>query len=1581
MNLGIDVMGLNMSNLDIIIPVKNEEGNILALVQRISQAMKLGNLSYKMIFIDDNSSDKTVSSLEILKKIYPIEIHPKKGKPGKAYSIIEGVDYATSDNIAMIDADLQYPPEVLPQMLKQLADSGVVIARRKTAQGSKLRRFVSKAFTNVFGRLLHNLNVDVQSGLKVFKKEVIEKIDPKKITPWTLDLSLVLVARDLGLGISEVDIEFDKRKNGNSKVSLVRTSIEIGKNALKLKFFRKRQFTIKPTKENSMIGGGIILKGKKYITHTTLEDKHLALKTFSTTQKFIIGSLVTTAIVGLITNPLAAILTIVAILSVIYFIDVVFNISVVLKSLHFPPEIKIPSEDIEAVDDSKLPTYTILCPLYREADVLPQFLESIEKLDWPKSKLDVILLLEEDDKETVAEISKKRLPYYVRALITPDSQPKTKPKACNYGLAHANGEYLVIYDAEDRPDPDQLKKAYLGFKNSGSKIVCLQAKLNYFNPHQNLLTRFFTAEYSLWFDVMLPGLQSINTVIPLGGTSNHFRTKTLHELEGWDPFNVTEDCDLGVRIFKKGWSTAIIDSITLEEANSNWANWIRQRSRWLKGYMQTYLVHMRNPFSFIAQNGWHAFVFQLIIGARISFMLINPILWLTTISYFALYAYVGPAIEEIFPSVIFYMAVFSLLVGNFSYIYNYMIGALKREHYSLIKFIFLIPIYWLVASYAAGVAAYQLIVKPHYWEKTVHGLHIKKMTIESIKEEILPTLTADLIKPSDGRMSFYKKLSLPKALIPSAIYTLATFISGILNLGFNVFLGRVISFENLATLSLVSSFLYFSSVPQNSLLSTITHKVGYLEGKGKLTSALHFFKQATNRSLLISFIASAAWLFSIPFLMDYFQSDDIFPFLLFTPVWTLGTVFALMKGFLVGRLMLARVGFILFAETVFKFSIALIFIYFNLSHWAFVALPGSIVLSAILIILISGKLLKVPENAPQLKNEFSFPLKFYSASALSILAPIAFLSMDVLLAKHYLAPVEAGKYALLSVIGKIIFFMGALANQLVLPLVSRNEGAGRSSEKFLGWVFIGTFLVTSLGFIFWGLLGGYTVPLVFGEKANEITQFLEIFTFTMICFSLSRVLVSYFLAKKVYTFPIVSSLIVILQFALIYFNHSDLGSIVFDMFLVGVIDLLAMAILYLFLPYVKIFENNVSDLFGLFTRSLPFSKAEANKKVRILIFNWRDISHVWSGGAENYIHELAKLWVEQGYQVTIFSGNDNLSKRYEVLDGVQIVRRGGFYTVYFWAVLYYIFRFRGLYDLVIDSENGIPFFTPLYVGKAKLLLIHHIHQEVFRNHLSLPLAIFASFLEGKLMPFIYKNQKVITVSESSKQEILKLGKDVFGAIEIVNPGIHTHKFLTLKKTTNPSFLYLGRLQPYKNIEVAIKAFAQVISKYPDATLTIAGFGESLISLKKLAGQLSIEKSVIFTGRVTDERKYELLSESWVMLQPSMIEGWGITVIEANASGTPVIASNVNGLRDSVVDGRTGMLVRPKDVQMFARVMTDLIENKEFRDYLSAQGIKWSQNFSWKKQAEKYTHIIEETLSDHTKKGINLTKSWSLNFRK
>jgi cellulose synthase/poly-beta-1,6-N-acetylglucosamine synthase-like glycosyltransferase len=419
-----------------------------------------------------------------------------------------------------------------------------------------------------------------------------------------------------------------------------------------------------------------------------------------------------------------SLIVLISFLTFIYFSDLLFNFYLIYKGYSKSPEIKIKKTEI-GVYRGEWPMYTILCPLYKEWKVIPQFIESIQKIEYSKDKLQVLLLLEEDDIESISKIKEFRLPSNFEVVIVPHSYPKTKPKACNFGLKRAKGEYVVIYDAEDIPDPLQLKKVILAFREADEKVTCIQAKLNFYNPRQNFLTRLFTAEYSVWFDLVLTGLQAINAPIPLGGTSNHFKTEVLKSLGGWDSFNVTEDCDLGMRLVKRKFKTAVLDSTTQEEANSNLFNWFRQRSRWIKGYIQTYFVHMRNPKEFITH--WsepHVITFQLIVGGKVISMLINPFMWILTVSYFVLRPFIGSFIDTLFPGPILYMSALSLIFGNFLYMYYYMIGCAKRQHDDLVKYVFFTPLYWLGMSVAAFTAIVELMYKPHYWSKTKHGLHL-----------------------------------------------------------------------------------------------------------------------------------------------------------------------------------------------------------------------------------------------------------------------------------------------------------------------------------------------------------------------------------------------------------------------------------------------------------------------------------------------------------------------------------------------------------------------------------------------------------------------------------------------------------------------------------------------------------------------------------------------------------------------------------------------------------------------------------------------------------------------------------------
>lgn len=410
----------------------------------------------------------------------------------------------------------------------------------------------------------------------------------------------------------------------------------------------------------------------------------------------------------------------VATISVGFFLSVAFKLVVCLVGAYHENLVEVSDEEIAALTDAELPVYTILVPCYREANVVTQLMTNLARLDYPTPKLDILLLLEEDDRETREAAAAAHPPAMVTFVTVPQGHPQTKPRACNVGLIFARGEYLVIYDAEDRPDPDQLKRAVVAFRKGGPGLVCVQAALNYFNADQNLLTRMFTLEYSFWFDYMLRGLASLNLPIPLGGTSNHFRTDELRLLGGWDPFNVTEDADLGIRAAALGQRVGVINSTTFEEANSAYGNFIRQRSRWIKGYLQTSLVHARHPIRLLRTVGLRqtAGFALLIAGTPISFLALAPLYLILVLTLVV----DPPTVSAYLPGWVLWVSLANLLIGNGMIVYVSMMGVFHRQRDRMVLWALCNPLYWLLHCIAAYKALGQLILRPHYWEKTDHGL-------------------------------------------------------------------------------------------------------------------------------------------------------------------------------------------------------------------------------------------------------------------------------------------------------------------------------------------------------------------------------------------------------------------------------------------------------------------------------------------------------------------------------------------------------------------------------------------------------------------------------------------------------------------------------------------------------------------------------------------------------------------------------------------------------------------------------------------------------------------------------------------
>jgi glycosyltransferase XagB len=426
------------------------------------------------------------------------------------------------------------------------------------------------------------------------------------------------------------------------------------------------------------------------------------------------GALLTAA---LLIVPRVALVSSLIMLTLFYSAAIVFKVAIGLAGMtnKRPKSNRAPS-DIPATE---LPIYSILVPVYREPQVIPTLLQALARLDYPPEKLDVLLLFEEDDAETIAKAKAARPPHYFRFVYVPKSLPRTKPKACNYGLQFCRGEFVTIYDAEDIPDPGQLKEAVWAFRHGGSDLVCVQAALNYFNSSENVLTRMFTLEYSYWFDHLLPGLDRLGLPIPLGGTSNHFPVARLRKLGAWDPFNVTEDADLGIRATVENFRVGVIRSTTYEEANREIRNWIRQRSRWIKGYMQTWLVHNRRPVSLLRAIGLKRWLsYQFFIGGTCLTFLANPVVWLV----FALSLLFPTWIDAFDAGWMRNLALATFVGGNGLAIVQSAIGVSRRDLTHLLPYALLTPLYWCLHSIAAYIALWQLFTNPFYWEKTTHGL-------------------------------------------------------------------------------------------------------------------------------------------------------------------------------------------------------------------------------------------------------------------------------------------------------------------------------------------------------------------------------------------------------------------------------------------------------------------------------------------------------------------------------------------------------------------------------------------------------------------------------------------------------------------------------------------------------------------------------------------------------------------------------------------------------------------------------------------------------------------------------------------
>lgn len=367
-----------------------------------------------------------------------------------------------------------------------------------------------------------------------------------------------------------------------------------------------------------------------------------------------------------------------------------------------------------------LPKVSVLVPLLQEDEIAEKLIQRLNRLTYPKSLLEIVLVLEAHDTVTRDTIARTDMPGWMSVIEVPSADNlTTKPRALNYALDFCRGSIIGVWDAEDAPEPDQIEKVVTRFRNAPENVACLQGVLDYYNSKTNWLSRCFAIEYATWWRMILPGISQLGLVIPLGGTTLFFRRPILEKLCGWDAHNVTEDADLGVRLARHGYMTELIPTVTYEEANCRAWPWVKQRSRWLKGFLITWLVHMRAPRALLRDLGFIRFLgVQTLLLATFAQFASAPMLWSFWIT---LAGYDHPVAHTLGAPTAMLMA-WCFLAAAVINLSISMVAVANKEHRHLMVYVLTLPFYFPMAALSAYKALKEMVVEPFYWDKTQHGI-------------------------------------------------------------------------------------------------------------------------------------------------------------------------------------------------------------------------------------------------------------------------------------------------------------------------------------------------------------------------------------------------------------------------------------------------------------------------------------------------------------------------------------------------------------------------------------------------------------------------------------------------------------------------------------------------------------------------------------------------------------------------------------------------------------------------------------------------------------------------------------------
>lgn len=715
--------------VSVVVPTNNDRSLVKKCFQCVDDAFRDTEYRYELIVVDDHSIDGTPEYVRSVQGELPVRLVEKKGKKGRSISIKEGVDVALGNAIVILDPDVRFTKEALVSMVSKLEDSYIVVASRSTYP-SFVYGIFSRMYGWIIGRVLLSVNANVRSGIKVFRRSLLDSLrfDPEFDPRLGFDAVLLYHARRVGWPISSVLVQYTRVlfHHGYSGEVLSRFSFAYGIVLIKVVHILRATFPFlfPPPPIEYFSAGFTNVNDYLFLSPAQSAKGHITRETVSLFVIVVGLSLVSMFGVSRAFG-IPLLMGIAFGISAMYLLLVAFKLVIMFRSLPAERDV-LTAEDLATVTNEELPIVSVLIPLYKEQEIIPQIFRYLSDFDYPREKLDIIFILESTDTETAEAFLAMNPPSHFKALLSPDVQPKTKPKAMNVAFGAAKGEILVIFDAEVLPERDQLKKAYLTFKRH-PEAKYLHSRMDVYNADYNWITRLYAGEFCYFYHFFLPGLVSSNYPIPISGHSTYFRREVIEKVGAWDAYNVAEDCDIGIRIYRKGFGSGrMLDTHTWEQSTTTVATWVRQRTRWIQGFIQTSIVQLRYPLLLKRElKTWRNFlIFLVLVPGNVVLNILNIVQWGMFVLWNVTHA---PFLQVAYSGVTLYLATICFFFGNFFFTFYSMYSLYVRKHYRIVPWGLLMFAYWIMLGIATIRATIHLFLHPHKWDKTSHpAIHVSK---------------------------------------------------------------------------------------------------------------------------------------------------------------------------------------------------------------------------------------------------------------------------------------------------------------------------------------------------------------------------------------------------------------------------------------------------------------------------------------------------------------------------------------------------------------------------------------------------------------------------------------------------------------------------------------------------------------------------------------------------------------------------------------------------------------------------------------------------------------------------------------